>query len=186
MKKTFVVFMTLLSALFLSACSSSEASLSPTTTLRIPVVMPPSIPNITVGETLTIPDIGEFTVESIKFVTKVSPSKPDGFYLYYQTQNNDQIALDIKVKYKNLQSDSISTAYFASLQIQYDNKYNYDAMRYSEELDGSTLNIWAEFEPLTNYTVHFITELPKEASNDSKSIIATFTIDNKSYLFKIR
>ncbi|SFE52153.1 hypothetical protein SAMN04487969_103192 [Paenibacillus algorifonticola] len=137
---------------------------------------------------LVIADFAEVTLTKTEFTSKVVPPKPDSFYTYYEVKDAENIYLDVVLKFKSLLSSSKSADDFASVQVKYDSKYEYESFSTIEESGGSnfTYTNITSIEPLKTGVLHFIAELPKEAAKDKKPIDIIVTIEGKEYVYSLR
>jgi len=143
---------------------------------------------IEANKTLTVTDFSELTIKSSKFTSKVVPSKPARFYTYYEVKDAGNLYLDTIISIKSLLTSGKSADDFVSVKVKYDGKYEYNSFSSIEQADGSDLtytNI-TQIEPLKTRKLHFIAELPKEASKDNKSIEITVSCNGNDYIYKLR
>lgn len=149
---------------------------------------PESTPVIELNKTLVVKDFAEITLTKAKFTSKVVPPKPDSYYSYYEVKDPANIYLETVIKVKSLLTSEKGAEEFAAVSVKYDDKYDYDSFSTIEESGGSnfTYTNITSIEPLKNGILHFIAELPKEASKDQKSIKITVTIQGENYIYTMR
>lgn len=143
---------------------------------------------IKLNQEVTVDDVCTFSVQSAKFTTKVVPPKPNDFYTYYQIKDTNNVYIDIILKYKNLFSSAKSADEVGDINVKYDNKYEYDSFSTIEKDGGGdfTYTNITNINPLKTSSLHYICELPKEAQNDKKPVVATLKIEGKEYKLKIK
>lgn len=161
--------------------SSTEPSPSATLT-------PEPDKHIELNKPLAIPDFAEITLTKAKFTSKVVPPKPDSFYTYYEVKDPSNIYLDIVLKVKSLLATEKGSDEFARVTVKYDDKYEYDSFSTIEESGGGnfTFTNITSIEPLKSGTLHYIAELPKESSEDNKSIQIYVSIQDTEYTYTLR
>ncbi|MFB9279950.1 hypothetical protein [Cohnella cellulosilytica] len=143
---------------------------------------------IELNKKIVLSDFAEITLTKTKFTSKVVPPKPDGMYSYYEVKDVSNIYLDTVLNVKSLLTSGKSSDEFASVKVIYDEKYKYDSFSTIEERGGSdfTYTNITSIEPLKNGVLHFISELPKEASEDDKPIDIVISINGDEYNYKLR
>lgn len=148
----------------------------------------PAENKIAAKKPFTIADFCEITLVRSKFTTKVAPSKPGSFYTYYEVKDADNIYVDTVLQIKSLLADGKTSDEFASVKVKYDGKYEYDAFSTIEESGGSdfTYTNITSIEPLKTRTLHFIAELPKEASTDKKPIQVIVSSNGTEHVYSMR
>ncbi|MFC3800893.1 hypothetical protein [Cohnella sp. GCM10012308] len=148
----------------------------------------PVLDVLTLKSPLTVADFAEITLTKAAFTSKVVPSNPGSYYSYYEVKEAGNIYLDTVLKVKSLLTSEKESDEFASVKIKYDDKYEYDSFAVIEESGGSDLTYSSitDIEPLKTGTLHFIAELPKEASKDTKSIKVMVTMQGKDYTYTMR
>ncbi|WP_336774755.1 hypothetical protein [Paenibacillus sp. MMO-58] len=148
----------------------------------------PVLSVLELNKPLSIADFAEVTITKASFTSKVVPPNPDSFYSYYEVKDPGNIYLDTVIKIKSLLTSEKSSEEFATLKVKYDNKYEYDSFSTIEESGGSNLTYTSitSIEPLKTGSLHFIAELPKEASTDKKPIAIIVTLQGKDYTYTLR
>ncbi|MBP1975184.1 hypothetical protein [Cohnella thailandensis] len=143
---------------------------------------------IELQKALTIADFAEITIAKAAFTSKVEPPNPDSLYSYYEVKEPGNIYLDTVIKVKSLLTSERVSDEFVSVKIMYDDKYEYSSFSTIEESGGTDLtysNI-TNIEPLKTGTLHYIAELPKEASEGTKPVKVIVSIQGKDYTYKMR
>lgn len=142
------------------------------------------------GKTFTVPDFSEMTVSQANFTAKIVPPNKSGsgLYSYYEVKDAGNIYLDIPVSIKSLLTSGKSADEFLSVKVKYDGKYEYRTFSTVEDRGGTdfTYSNITSIEPLKSAVLHFIAELPKDASTDGKPVDIVLTISGKEHTYKLR
>lgn len=140
------------------------------------------------GTPLTINDYAEITLVKTDFTAKVVPPKPASLYTYYEVKDPANIYLDTVISIKSLKSSAEGADEFASVAVKYADKYDYKSFSTIEKGGGSdfTYTNITSIEPLKTGTLHYLAELPKEASADDKSVVLTITVNKEKYEYKVK
>lgn len=125
----------------------------------------PASQTISAGQTVTIPNVAEFSVSDTRFTGR-GGHKAEKSYL------------DISIKYKNLQSSAVSALKAAAVQVQCDQN-KYAASPTLEKAHGWTAY---DIEPNGTCTIHFVAELPGQFT----SVSAAITVGSTAYSIKIK
>ncbi|QTH46055.1 hypothetical protein J4772_17450 [Cohnella sp. LGH] len=143
---------------------------------------------IELKKSFEVSDFAEITLTKAKFTSKVVPPKPRDYYSYYEVKDADNIYLETVLNVKSLLTSGKSSDEFASVTVIYDEKYKYNSFSTIEESGGSdfTYTNITSIEPLKTGILHFISELPKEASKDDKSINVVISINGDEFNYKLR
>ena len=163
----------------------SEASVEPEQIVE-PATKEESI--IELNKKVVVPDFAEITLTKTNFTSKVVPPKPSGYYSYYEVKDASNIYLETVLNVKSLLTSGKSSDEFASIQVIYDEKYKYNRFSTIEESGGTdfTYTSITRIEPLKNGVLHFISELPKEASEDDKPIDIVISVNDDEFNYKLR
>lgn len=158
------------------------------TTKPSPSAAAPKTNIIESGKPVTINDYAEITLVKTEFTAKVVPPKPASFYTYYEVKDTANLYLDTVISIKNLKSSANGSDEFASVAVKYADKYDYKSFSTIEEGGGSnfTYTNITSIEPLKTGTLHYLAELPKEASTDDKSVVVIVTIGKEKYEYKVK
>lgn len=140
------------------------------------------------GETIVIDDFCEFTLVDTKFSKIITPPNPDSVYSYYETKEPGTTYLDTVIIIKSLLTSGKPAEEFASVDIIYNEKYEYTTFSAIEENGGSdfTYTSITPVEPLKSGTLHFIAELPEEVVDAREPLGVIVTINNEKYHYRIR
>ncbi len=165
--------------------NTQASSIEPSPSVSI---TPEPEPIIEINKPLALSDFAEITLTKAKFTSKVVPPKPDSFYTYYEVKDPSNIYLDIVLKVKSLLTSEKGSDEFAKVTVKYDDKYEYDSFSTIEESGGGnfTYTNITSIEPLKSGTLHYIAELPIEASEDNKSIKIYVSLQGTDYIYTLR
>ena len=144
-----------------------------------------SIPAITVGQVVEIPDVCEFTIEDANIVTKVTPPSPASYYRYYEADAG-KAYVNICIAYKNLSTSAVSSDDIMSGKAIYADKYEYSGFVVSEDENRSTFTYSKDISPLTTEYVHYLFEVPEEVQNASGEVRAEINIGGTEYSIFVR
>jgi len=131
----------------------------------------------------------EFRVTKAYFATKVVPPNPNyGFYYFYQAKNSGTTLLDTVITLENLQNNSEDINSIVSLNVLYDNKYDYLGAPVVEINNGSDFSdgVFYPVEPLSEIVVHFIAQVPNEVEDSLKPVVIQIKISGKEFRFIMR
>lgn len=140
------------------------------------------------GEMVVIDDFSEFTITDTKFAKKIEPPNPASFHTYYEAKEEGTTYLDTVITFKSLLTSGKSADEFASVEVTFDDKYEYRTFSIIEESGGSnfTFTNITSIEPLKNGTIHYLAEVPDEVESGTEPLTITVTINGKEYLHKVR
>ncbi|MBG9941770.1 hypothetical protein ABE237_22550 [Brevibacillus formosus] len=143
---------------------------------------------ISLNKPIVIPDFCEITLKKVTSTTRVNPPKPGDFYTYYEIKDQSNIFYDVVVDIKSLLPAGKASDEFVSVKLKYDNKYEYNSFSAIEKDNGKdfTYTNITSIEPLKKGTLHYIAELPVEATKDQKPLEVIITSNEKEYVYKIR
>lgn len=115
------------------------------------------------------------------------PPHPDNWYSHYEAESGKKY-VDICIGYKNLSDRAIEADEVGGVSLSYADKYQYTGFSVIEEDNRSdfTYSSITSIDPLNTEFIHYLIEVPKEAADGTESLIATLTIQSKSYIIKIR
>ena len=143
---------------------------------------------ISVGETVSVPDLCEFVIETIEFTPEFSET--DGSYTYSMNTDDESMTyLVLKLSYTNNGTEPVD--YFlinskpeqnnglgTELNLLFDEKYKYDG--------HYTILSNEDISPLTTGTVYAYFEVPNTVETSTGHIIVTLDIQNQPYSITIR
>lgn len=146
---------------------------------------------VEIGKTIEDSENYSMQLISSSFSNKVKPSKPKGYYSYYEIKDKKaNTYFVLKTKIKNLGAETLDGDSISKAILVYDEKYRYDTFGIFEEDDGSDIESYSwslDIEPLKTKKIWFIVEVPLEVSiNKEKTLKAEFEINGKIYHVKIR
>ncbi|WMT38999.1 hypothetical protein RE628_15870 [Paenibacillus sp. D2_2] len=168
---------------------TTEESNSPTSEDQSQTTNNSNIDNlIELTKPFTVEDYAKLKLKSVEFASKIAPPNPDSFYSYYEVKDSNNIYLDTVINIKSLLTSAKSSDEFVSVKVKYDEKYDYNSFSTVEENGGTdfTYTNITSIEPLKSKNLHFIAELPVEASKDTKSLSVIITCDGKDFIYKLR
>ncbi len=146
----------------------------------------PSESTIEIGETVTIDDVAEFSIDSIDITRVVEPPDTTGWYTYYSA-NEGQVIVDVCITYKNLASYNTAADYAASGVLKYADKYQYNSQSIIEIEDRSDFRDGMYgVDPLTTGYIHCLFMVPEEVESSSESIVLNMKIGGKTYTVEVR
>jgi len=142
---------------------------------------------LALGETKTIENTCEFTLDYVNITTRVEPLQKKNVYSYYEAENG-KVYVDICVAYKNLESFDVSADKVISAKLKYAGKYEYTGFSMIEEDNRSdfTYSNITSIAPLSTEYVHYLFEVPQEVENSNESIEITFFVEGNEYIYKVR
>ena len=143
------------------------------------------IPTVTIGQTVEIPDVCEFTIEDANIVTKVTPPSPASYYRYYEADEG-KAYVNICVAYKNLSTTAVSSDDVMSGKAIYADKYEYDGFVVSEDENRSTFTYSKDVSPLTTEYIHYLFNIPEEVQNASDEVRVEINIGGTEYCIPVR
>lgn len=183
-------------AVFLTACSESDSSLEKTSKNavkaaeeeEIEIVEEPKMITATLGETFIAEDFAEMTIKQNNFTATVEPPNPAGYFTYYENKEAGQIYLDTVISIKSLLTSQQTADQFLTVEIIYDNKYEYITFSTIEKDGGSDLDFPSitQVVPLQTADIHYVALLPEEAETDGKPLKAIITVNGEKYEQVIR
>ena len=166
----------------------TQAPLPPETTesTAAPATEPP-VPALAVGETQTVADVCEFSVEDTSISARVEPPQPGGYYTYYEADRG-KVYVDICVAYKNLSNRSIGADDTMSATLLYAETYRYTGFSIIEKDSRSnfTYSNITDIAPLSTEYIHYLFEVPAEVETSGASVEARLSIGGQSYRLIVR
>ena len=143
---------------------------------------------IQVGQTCTIPDLCEFTLNYAELKKEVLPPNPASFYTYYPEEDG-MTYLDVSISTKNLRTTARSADEFGSVTAIVGAGYEYDGFSVIEESGGSdfTYSNIADIAPLETAVIHYLISIPNEVAEDeTASITLELTMLDQDYTVSVR
>ncbi len=166
----------------------TQAPLPPETTesTAAPATEPP-VPALAVGETQTVADVCEFSVDDTSISARVEPPQPGGYYTYYEADRG-KVYVDICVAYKNLSNRSIGADDTMSATLLYAETYRYTGFSIIEKDSRSnfTYSNITDIAPLSTEYIHYLFEVPAEVETSGASVEARLSIGGQSYQLIVR
>lgn len=155
-----------------------------TTTTTVTTTLPPEPKSYSfnIGDTVTVNSKYDVTMKYFDFTYKVEPSNPDGYYSYYEVQEDDTIYYHVVFDVRNLKGNSVSADEIIEATLTYDNVYNYYGFSTIEEEGGSdfTYTSISSIDPLETRTIHYIISVPSEVATSGKEILLTLEVDDET------
>ena len=151
-------------------------------------VVVPKIPEVTVGQVNTIPNLCDFTVNYGELKTEVLPPRPTSFYTYYPEQDG-KTYLDVSIRVKNTRTTARRADEFGTVKVICGAGYEYSAFSIIEEKNGGnfTYTNITNIEPLTTGELHYLASIPNELAEDaSVPIVVELSILNHDYTMQVR
>lgn len=132
-------------------------------------------------------DVYELTYKGCEFTKKVLPPTLTTFYSYYQAKEEGHQYLVIKLDYKNLEGTSVESDEIATVNVKYNNKYEYTSFPVIVDSDGDfTYANITDINPLTVGQMYYLCDVPDEVANGTESIVAYVKISSETYEIHIR
>lgn len=129
----------------------------------------------------------ELTFKGSEFSKKVEPPTLTTFYTYYEAKQEGHSYLVIKLDYKNLQATDVTADDIATVEVKYNDKYEYSAFPVIVDKDGDfTYANITNISPLTVGQMYYLCDLPDEVVNATEPIIAYVQVGTKTYQINIR
>ena len=132
-------------------------------------------------------DVYELTYKGSEFTKKVLPPTLTSFYTYYEAKEEGHQYLVIKLDYKNLEGTSVSSDKIATVNVKYNNKYEYTSFPVIVDSDGDfTYANITDINPLAVGQMYYLCDMPDEVANGTESIVAYVKTSNETYEINIR
>ena len=131
---------------------------------------------ISIGTVLTKDDYAEVKIDSLNYIERLDPSKPESYYRYYEVKDPKNIYLCLGLTVKNLKSSDLDAENVMHVRATYNDKYKYDAFAVVEESNGSTFR-YGNMSPLETAKAYYLIELPKEAQEGKVVLDINFNGD---------
>ncbi len=140
-----------------------------------------------IGETVTIDDLCEYTIEYADLKNEVKPPKPQSYYTYYSAADGAKY-VDISIAYKNLSTSSKEADEAITGYLLYCNKYKYVAVSVIEEDNRGdfTYARYNSIDPLSTEYIHLLFEVPESAESTGGSLVAVLNFDGNKYRVVVR
>lgn len=139
-------------------------------------------------ELIVFEDHVEVMITDVNFAKKVEPTNPDMVYSYYEAKGDDEIFLVVKGTFKNLKADEVDMTWDNPLKIdvQYQDKYNYQGAFVIEEGDGSDFDVFGIVNPLSTVTFYYLVLVPTEVEHGDGSLTITLSHGTEKYIMNVR
>lgn len=132
---------------------------------------------LNVGQTITIGDVMELTIESSEWSDEIKPSNTSNFYTYYEDKEGEKYFV-IKGKVKNVAGEDLDLDYVNQSKIIVNDTYKADVRFEAEESDGTSF--YADVKPLQTLNFIAYASLSDEAYNICEKIRCDIDIVNDS------
>lgn len=132
---------------------------------------------LNIGQTITIGDVMELTIESSEWTDEIKPSNTSGFYSYYEDKEGEKYFV-IKGKVKNIASEDLDLDYVNQSKIIVNDTYKADVRFEAEESDGTSF--YADVKPLQTLNFVAYASLSDEVYNICEKIRCDLDIVNDS------
>ena len=143
---------------------------------------------ISLGETVTIPDMCEFTVDHADLKKEVLPPNPDSYYSYY-SEKDGMTYIDVAISTKNLRTTARGADEFGSVKAICGSGYEYSGFSTIEEPGGGdfTYTNITNVDPLETAVIHYLISIPNELADDtSAGIVLEITMLDQDYTLTVR
>ena len=142
---------------------------------------------VELNELMEFEDHAEVIITNVEFTDRVEPSKPGG-YTYYEESGENHTYLHIQGTFKSLEADTIDMILDEpiSLNVKYQDKYNYNGFIAIEETDGSNFDIAGNVSPLSTVTFHYIISVPNEIESSDEVLDLTIYYEDQKYKMNVR
>lgn len=139
-----------------------------------------------IDETITTQD-WEITLKGTEFSQDVTPPAPAMFYSHYQVKDTTNTYLVVKLDMKNISALSLTADDNISLKAIYNGKYEYKGFSTLLSQDNSNFDYTniTSIAPLTNRTLYYLVEMPKNITEDDNEIEIQLTAYQTKYTYKI-
>ena len=148
----------------------------------------PEAEAIQLGQTYTIPDLCEFTVNYADLKKEVLPPNPDSFYTYYE-EKDGMTYLDVAISTKNLRTTARRADDFGSVKAICGEGYEYNGFSILEESGGGnfTYTNITNIDPLQTSAIHYLISIPNELADDAATpITLEITMLDNDYTLAVR
>lgn len=132
---------------------------------------------LNIGQTITIGDVMELTLESSEWTDEIKPSNTSDFYTYYEDKEGEKYFV-IKGKVKNIAGEDLDLDYVNQSKIIVNDTYKADVRFEAEESDGTSF--YADVKPLQTLNFVAYASLSDEAYNICEKIRCDLDIVNDS------
>lgn len=160
--------------------SASQAQVETTT-------MDDSAPLISVGDSISIDGVCDFTVDYVDITTDVKPKNPQQVYMHYEAENG-KAYVDFCVAYTNRKSNDVTADKTISGTMSYASQYTYSGFSIIEENDRGnfTYTNITSIAPLTTEYLHYLFEVPEEVMTSADPIELKMQIGGDDYKVIVR
>lgn len=130
-----------------------------------------------IGQTVTIGDVMELTLENSEWTDEIKPSNTSGSYCYYEDKEGEKYFV-IKGKVKNIAGEDLDLTYVNQSKIIVNDTYEADVTFEAEEKDGTSF--YGDVKPLQTLNFVAYASLSDEAYNICKKIRCDIDMINDS------
>ncbi|MBE5822098.1 MAG: hypothetical protein E7311_05910 [Clostridiales bacterium] len=139
---------------------------------------------INIGEKVTTEE-WEIVLTGTEFKQDVVPPKTNSFYTHYEVSDKANTYLVVMLEAKNISTTELRGDDLLSIKAYYDNKYEYKGFCTVLDSDNEGFSTYENIKPLTTRTLYYLIEMPKELTNDEKSIKVDILIEKDTYEYEI-
>jgi len=154
-----------------------------------PAVIPEkNIRELNLGETITIVDNCEFTLENVEFSKKIIPPNPGTYYSYYEAKEPQTTFLHVVVRYKNLGGTNKMADEFGLIVAIYNEKYEYPLYSIVEKENRSdfTYSNITSINPLSTGYVHYLADVPEEVESSGLPVLFKLTVNGEVFQYHVQ
>lgn len=144
-------------------------------------------PLISVGDSISIDGVCDFTVDYVDITTDVKPKNPQQVYTHYEAENG-KAYVDFCIAYTNRKSNDVTADKTISGTMSYAGQYTYSGFSIIEENDRGnfTYTNITSIAPLTTEYLHYLFEVPEEVMTSSEPIELKVRIGGNDYRVVVR
>ncbi|WP_035765023.1 hypothetical protein [Butyrivibrio sp. NC2002] len=138
------------------------------------------------GNTVTVGEICEITLDYTDITGDVMPKNPASFYTHYEADAG-KAYVDVCVAYKNTDTSAITADDTMKGRLVYAGKYEYSGFSMIEEDNRGnfTYSNITSISPLSTEYIHYLFEVPDEVKNSGKEVDVYLTVSDKEYKVEV-
>jgi len=125
-------------------------------------------------------------LKNVYFGQRIDPPEPNEYFsTYYQVKDTDNTYLCVVLDATNTSNLELSAEKAATINIKYDNNYNYTG--FSVVAENGDFSIYANIKPLMTKQIYYLIEVPKIVEdNTDKPIEIEIKCGNNTYYYQYR
>lgn len=140
------------------------------------------VPVISLGDTVSVDEKCEFSLDYVNITNDVLPPKPGSWYSHYEADDG-KVYVDICIAYKNLKTGDVDADEVMSGTLTYSGQYQYSGFSIIEEDSRSnfTYSNITSIAPLSTEYVHYLFSVPEEVQTGTGAADAILVIAGEEY-----